>query len=62
MNRPFKLAINEIENILTGYERPETELFSRYLNKKGQDQEAFVLALIGAAMTKRKREEHQWRK
>ena len=52
---PLQLAIREIDTILLQYEDPASELFKAYGLKKGDRQEAFVLALIGEIITLRKR-------
>ena len=47
----FASAISEINRVLLQHADPAGELFRRYIHKSGEEQEAFVLALIGQALT-----------
>ena len=49
------LADNEIDSVLLCHDKPETELFKRYLEKKENEREAMVLALIGKILVRRSR-------
>lgn len=54
MPQIFTSAVSEIDGVLAQYSDPAGELFRRYSHKSGEDQEAYVLALIGQVLTARR--------
>ena len=53
----FSAALKEIDGVLIQYHDPAGELFRRYYHKSGEEQEAFVLALIGQVLTAKRIEQ-----